>query len=125
LKFYLIRYRSDYVWNDDSKIVADSIKQAVDFAKDQLKFMRDYYLLRPNYDSLNYKDKYKYVHKRFRTSKMYADLSDGKSKIVGKTISITGRPKNIDDDETLITAWIEHIPTNEVKYYAGFKEIEQ
>ena len=125
MKFYLIRYRSDYVWNDDSKIVADSMKQAMDFAKDQLKFMRDYYLLRPNYDSLNYKEKYKYVHKRFRTSKMYRDYSDGKSKVVGKVISITGRPKNVEDEDELIMAIVEHIPTNEVKYYAGFKEIEQ
>jgi hypothetical protein len=125
MKYYLIRYRSEYVWNDDSKIVVDSLKQAVNFAKDQLKFMRDYYLLRPNYDSLNYKDKYKYVHKRFSSGNMYKDLSNGESKVIGKVISITGRPKDVDDDETLITAWIEHIPTNEVKCWAGFEEIEQ
>jgi len=125
LKYYLIRYRSEYVFNDDSKIVVDSLKQAINYAKDQLKFMRDYYLLRPNYDSLNYKDKYKYVNKRFRTSKMYRELSNGECKVVGKTISITGRPKDIDTDDELITAWIEHIPTNELKYYAGFEEIEQ
>src|SRR5688572_30311589 len=125
MKYYLIRYRSEYVYNDDSKIVVDSLKQAIDFAKDQLKFMRDYYLLRPNYDSLNYKDKYKSVHKRFRTSNMYRDHSNGTSKKIGKVISITGRPKDIEDDDTLITAWIEHIPTNELKYYAGFEEIEQ
>jgi hypothetical protein len=55
---------------------------------------------------------------------MYKDLSNGESKVIGKVISITGRPKDMDDDETLITAWIEHIPTNEMKYYAGFEEIE-
>ena len=125
MKYYLIRYRSEYVFNDDSKIVVDSLKQAINYAKDQLKFMRDYYLLRPNYDSLNYKDKYKYVNKRFRTSKMYRELSNGECKVVGKTISITGRPKDNKDDDTLITAWIEHIPTNELKYYAGLEEIEQ
>ena len=125
MKYYLIRYRSEYVWNDDSKIMANTIKEAIDFAKEQLIFMRDYYLLRPNYDSLNYKDKYKYVNKRFRSSNMYADLSNGEAKVVGKVISITGRPKDIDDDDELITAWIEHIPTNELKYYAGFEEIEQ
>lgn len=128
-KYFLIEYNSKYVYNDPQKIIADSIKQAVEYAKKQLADLRDDYILRASShrDAYNAMDDYKRIHKRMRVTNMYVDMKDGSTKITGKVVTLTGTPKDDFDwnenpfGDSVVSAWIHHIPTSQVKEYAGFE----
>jgi hypothetical protein len=137
-QYYHIKFTSEFLYNDDKKIIVNSRQELKEYIKRDMDYMMDYFN-NPKYDNnkddewfnQEKKDKVKKIYKRIRTSGMFVDLKNRDTpKRVGVCYSIEYRPTEKYQEQKqdygnydLMTYWCSRIPKNHLINYTGFEQI--
>jgi hypothetical protein len=126
-KYYYVELSSQFIYDEDKKIIVNSIKELKQYAKDLIHgYLRDFFNFKKRPINEDTPDIYKNIEriykKIYRNPVCRGDIPN--QKIIGTSFTIEYRVKDTEEIEDLLSVWCIKIPKKDLMQYAGFKQIE-